>query len=326
MPARLVFPARQQVRLESFDLPAPQEGEVLIRTELSLMSTGTENIVFNQLYDPGTHWDNWVKHPFYPGYSAVGTVEESRSSALKPGDRVTVRSPHQSHSVGAGSDCSVIPGNVPVEHAAWYALAKIAFHGALAASYRLGDSVLVIGAGPIGQMSIRWARAAGAASILVVDPAGGRRLEMAKAGGATAVIAAPVAEARAAVLAANHGQLPRVVIDSTGHARVFAAALGLVAPFGRIVILGDTGQPAGQQLTSDVITRGLTIVGAHDCHETAEWNLPAIVGLFLSLAADGRFSLEGLNTHFFKPADCAEAYATANHERTKTMGILFDWR
>lgn len=322
---RLSFPGKQQVRYEEFELPPVREGEVLVRSEYSLMSTGTENIVFNRLFDSGTHWDHWVKYPFFPGYCAVGTVEISRGAALKAGDRVTARSPHQSHSVFPESKCCRIPDEVPFELAHWYALAKIAFHGALAAGYRLGDSVLVIGAGPIGQMSIRWARAAGAASILVVDSAA-ERMGMAKAGGATAAITASIDEAREAVLEANGGRLPRIVIDSTGNAKVFAAALGLADKYGKVVVLGDTGQPAGQQLTSDVVMRGITIVGVHDGHETEEWTATTITRYFLGLAATGRFPLEGLNTHFFKPEDCARAYETANRERAKTMGIVFDWR
>jgi hypothetical protein len=42
---------------------------------LSLMSTRTENIAFNRLLEAGSHWDRWVKCPFYPGYSAVGVVD-----------------------------------------------------------------------------------------------------------------------------------------------------------------------------------------------------------------------------------------------------------
>ncbi len=44
------------------------------------------------------------------------------------------------------------------------------------------------------------------------------------------------------------------------------------------------------------------------------------------MAASGRFSLAGLNSHYFKPEACVEAYETANRERAKTMGIIFDWR
>lgn len=321
---RIAFTGKQQVQLEAFDLPEPKVGEVRVRTHFSLMSTGTENIVFNRLFDPGTHWDNWVKYPFFPGYCSVGTVETA-GKKWKVGDRVAFRVGHRSHGVVAEDACHAVPDGLPLEQAVWFALAKIAFHGARAADYSLGDSVLVIGAGPIGQMSIRWAKAAGAASIAVVD-AVPDRMGMAQAGGATATLTLPIDQAKEAVLGANGGALPRVVIDSTGNAKVFAAALGLAERFGRVVVLGDTGQPGDQKLTSDVITRGLTVVGAHDGHNTPEWNESTIVPLFFSLAVTGRFSLEGLTTHRFQPAQCAEAYETANRDRAKTMGILFDWQ
>lgn len=323
---RLVFPGKQQVLIESFDPGQPAPGEVLIRMHLSLMSTGTENIVFNRLFDPGTHWDNWVRYPFYPGYSSVGVVEKVGEGVahLKVGQRVACRPGHRSHAVERAEGCHPIPDGVPFEQAVWFALAKITFHGAYAAGYSLGDSVLIIGAGPIGQMSIRWARAAGCASIIVVDTAA-HRMPLAEAGGATAIITSPIAGARDAVLAAGGGRLPRVVIDSTGHAGVFAAALGLAADRGKVVVMGDTGSPASQSLTSDVIMRGLTIIGAHDGHNTAEWNSSTIAQLFFNLVAGRRFSMGGLTSHVFAPDQCAEAYVLANRDRASTMGIVFDW-
>jgi len=323
---RLVFRGKQQVEIESFDPGLPGQGQVGIRTHLSLMSTGTENIVFNRLFDPGTHWDNWVKYPFYPGYCSVGTVEAVGEGVdkLKVGQRVTFRAGHRSYAVENADNCQVIPEGLPFDQAVWFALAKITFHGALAAGYSLGDSVLVIGAGPIGQMSIRWALAAGVANILVVDTAK-NRMPLAKAGGATALITSPIDQAREAVLAAGEGKLPRVVIDSTGNAAVFTAALGLAANHGKVIIMGDTGSPMQQSLTPDVIMRGLTITGAHDGHNTPEWNGPTITKLFLRLAASGRFPLGGLTSHVFKPEQCADAYAVANRDRAATMGLIFDW-
>ena len=276
---RVVFTGKQQVVLEGAGIEEPGAGEVLARTHFSLMSTGTENIVFNRLFDPGTHWDRWVKYPFYPGYSSVGEVIAvgPDAGALRIGDRVAYRASHASHATVTAARCYPIAHDLPMEHAVWFALAKIAYHGALAADHRLGDRVMVIGAGPIGQMAIRWARAAGAAAVIVVDLAE-KRLELATAGGASAVISLPVDQAREAILAANDGRLPETVIDSTGSATVFAAALRLVADRGKLVILGDTGQPAEQRLSPDVITRGLTIVGVHDTHNTAEWNDATIGG------------------------------------------------
>ena len=323
---RLVFPGKQHVEIESFDPGQPGVGEVLIRTHLSLMSTGTENIVYNRLFDPGTHWDNWVKYPFYPGYSSVGVVETLGEGVthLKVGQRIAYRPGHRSHGIEKAANCYPLPDGVPFEQAVWFALAKITFHGAHAADYRLGDSVLIIGAGPIGQMSIRWARAAGCTSIIVVDTAK-HRMPLAKAGGATALITAPIAEAREAILAAGGGKLSRVVIDSTGNAAVFTAALSLTANHGKVVIMGDTGTPAQQALTSDVIMRGLNIVGAHDGHNSADWNAGTITQLFLNLVDSGRYPMEGLTSHVFAPEKCAEAYATANRDRASTMGLLFDW-
>lgn len=325
-PFRLVFSGKQQVALEPFQLDPLTPNSVRIRTEFSLMSTGTENIVFNRFFDPGTHWDQWVKYPFYPGYTLVGTVEEVGPAVteIKPGDRVAARQSHRSHVVVEASQCFLIPQGLSFENAVWFSLAKIAFHGALAARYRLGDSVLIVGAGPIGQMSVRWARAAGAAAILVVDVVPDR-MKLARSGGATATITGTLDTAKAEILAACEGKSPRVVIDSTGNSDVFSKSLGVVADRGTVVILGDTGQPCHQTLTTEVITRGLTIVGTHDNHNTPEWNNHTISQLFFKLAESGRFSLEGLNTHRFLPHECEEAYTVANRDRSKTMGILFDW-
>jgi 2-desacetyl-2-hydroxyethyl bacteriochlorophyllide A dehydrogenase len=323
---RLIFPAKQTVILENFSLDQPGAGEVLVRMHCTLMSTGTENIVFNRLFDPGTHWDNWVKYPFQPGYTAVGTVEKLGEgvTTLKVGDRVACRRSHASHCVLGAADCFPIPDQIPFEEAVWFALAKIAFGGAREARYELGDSVLIIGAGPIGQMSIRWANAAGATPIVVVD-AVPNRMAAAKAGGATVTLSVPIDQAKEKILEATGGVMPRKVIDSTGNAAVFAAALKVVADHGTVVILGDTGQPTHQFLTGDVINRNLTVRGSHDRFSTAEWHGASITRLLYDLVESGRFSLKGLTSHVFKPEQCAEAYATANRDRASTMGILFDW-
>jgi 2-desacetyl-2-hydroxyethyl bacteriochlorophyllide A dehydrogenase len=323
---RIVFTGLQRVSLETFDPGVPGVEEVLIRTETSLISTGTETIVFNRNFDAGSLYDRWVKYPFYPGYASIGVVAALGDgvTSLAIGDRVAFRTCHCSHANIKVAACYRVPGELPATDAVWFAMAKIAFHGALAARHRLGDSVLIIGAGPIGQMATRWAYAAGVANLFVVDPLA-NRMVLAKAGGATAVIAAPIDQARDAILAANGAQLPRVVIDSTGNAAVFSAALGLVANHGLVVLLGNTGQPAQQVITGDVLRRGITIAGVHDTHNTPEWNDATITQLCFQLARTGRFSLSGLNTHWLSPTQCEDAYTIATREKATAMGVLFDW-
>ena len=327
MEKRLVFTGKCQVGMENFDLPEPKDGEVRVKTLTSLMSTGTENIVFNRNFDQGTHWDNWVKYPFYPGYASCAVIEKAGKDvkSVKMGDRVAVCKGHASGHVLPESECIPVPPQVSDEDVPWFKLAKISAMGAKVAALSLGKSVLVVGAGPIGQMAIRWCVASGSYPIIAIDSVP-MRIEMAKKGGATHGIVKPLGEAIEESNGICGGTGPDTVIDSTGHHQVFTDVLKVARKFGKVVILGDTGSPASQHLSSDVMSKGLHIVAAHDCHETADWDFRKISNLFFEMVKSGRFSLKSLNTHKFSPEKCVEAYKTANERRGETMGILFDWR
>ena len=325
-PTRFVFTGQREVHSESFERREMQPGQARVKAVCSLMSTGTENIVFNRLFAPGSHWDNWVKYPFYPGYLTIGRVIEvgSEVSNLKVGDLVGARRAHASEVIDDENALLPMPEGVDPEQLSWFGLAKIAFMGTQAAQYHIGDSVLIIGAGPVAQMAVRWAVASGAEHVIVADPIA-LRLEMAKRGGATHVIAESIDKCEPILREILGGNLPRVVVDSTGNAAVLPLALAVTQTHGRVVILGDTGNPGAQALTPDLITRGLTIVGAHDNLTQGEWDNARINRLFASLVTTGRFNLEGLTTHRFDPTKPEAAYAFANSNRGETMGIIFDW-
>lgn len=328
MPHRVVFGSHPgEVLLESFSPQAVTPGHLRVRTTWSLMSIGTEMTMLHHRFEPGTHWAKWMTYPFAcPGYSAVGIVEDVGEgvTTFAVGDRVTCRHGHASHMVVPLDRCCRIPDHVPDGEATWFALGKIAWHGLRAANVRLGETCLIIGAGPVGQMATRWAAVAGCGSVVVVDTSP-MRLELARSGGATHTIAKPAGEAEAEIIAACGGARPDIVIDSTGNAAVFSQALALVADRGRMVLLGDTGTPSQQHLSFDVILRGISIIGAHDCHEDARWNLSSISALFLDMVSRGRFPLAGLNTHSVSARKIPEAYALVERERATVMGMLFDW-
>lgn len=328
MAKRFVFTGKQSFVCEDFSPAALAADEVAVKNDYSLMSTGTENIVFNRLFDSGTHWDNWVKYPFYPGYAAVGKIVAvgDNVKSVAPGDRVAHRGNHASEAVCKEEEISKVPEGIDAKDAIWFALAKITFMGAKAANYFLGNTVLIIGAGPIGQMSIRWARAAGVSKIIVVDMVP-KRLEIAKDGGADVAINQPLSdELLDPIKEECRGELPEIVIDTTGSAPVFQEALKFAKNKGKVIVLGDTGTPTSQCLSSDVINRGLQIIGAHDCHTDEEWTSERIHQLFFSLLNTGRFPMEKLNTHTFGPDNGSEAYKIANENRGETMGIVFNWQ
>jgi 2-desacetyl-2-hydroxyethyl bacteriochlorophyllide A dehydrogenase len=323
---RIIFPEQNRVELETVTLPPVGPTDVLVRTTVSLMSTGTEGIVLRGLYSPGTSFAGYAQFPFYPGYASIGVVEERgvEVEGLAEGTVIAFRRSHGSCHVVPADDCVPVPNGVDPRDASWFALAVIAFRGAFAAQYNLGDDVLIVGAGPVGQMSIRWARVSGAHNIVIVDPFPDR-LKHAVRGGATATIAKTLEAAADGIASASGGQIPSIIVDTTGNADVFESMLRLAPKFGRIVLLGETGSPERQHLTSDLLGKGLTVVGAHDTHERDGWTGSRVQNLFFDLLASGRFDVTGLTTHTFRPVNAMAAYDLPNNDRGSTVGIAFDW-
>ncbi len=327
MPTRIIFPEKGQVALQDFELPDTGPGDIKVRTLYSLMSIGTESIILNQKYDPGTHFAKMFSFPqLQTGVQAVAEVEELGRdvSEFKVGDHIYMRKAHGSHQVLAAKDCSPIPQGIDLKSACWTGLAKTAYRAAWAGRFELGQHLLIIGAGPVGQMAIRWAAIAGTDSIAVVDlsPA---RLEHARLGGATHLFNSDIAECLDEIQALNAGVGPSIVVDVTGNPTVLKYALAAVAQFGKVILLGDTGYPSKQCLSSDVMTKGLTIQATHESHDRDGWTQRRIDRLFFGLVKRGRFDLSGLITHEFLPGDCEQAYALANEQRERVMGILFNW-
>ena len=324
---RITFPDRGKVELVSFEPHAPENGEVLVRTQYSLISIGTETTILHALYDTETHFDKTFSFPqLKTGVQAVGTIEAVGTGVrnYEVGDFVFMRMAHTSHWTLSEQQCSPVPEQVDPKNACWCGLAKTAFRAAYLAPFELGGNVLIIGAGPVGQMTLRWARAAGMQQIAVADIST-IRLQLAKRGGATDLFHGQLHDQKNALRSCNQGKGFDVVIDTTGNASVFSQALGMAACFGKLVLLGDTGYPSSQSLSSDMMTKGLTIVAAHDHHDRGGWTQSRVDALFYRLVSNREIELDGLITHEFAPADCVEAYALASDQRDQAVGILFDW-
>jgi threonine dehydrogenase-like Zn-dependent dehydrogenase len=190
--------------------------------------------------------------------------------------------------------------------------------------------VVVIGLGLLGQLVVQYVRLMGAREIIAIDIAL-MRLNMARAHGATQTLQMDVEAAREQVFDLTGGRLADMVYDVTGHSPVFSHALGLARRFGKVLLLGDTGTPADQRLTNDVVTRGVKIVGAHDgdapptASDYAYWTQENMGQLFLTYLQRGQMRVEDLVTHRFSPQDAPQAYQLLETERVTVMGIVFDW-
>jgi 2-desacetyl-2-hydroxyethyl bacteriochlorophyllide A dehydrogenase len=334
----IVFTGKDQVEVRREPVPALQSGQILVESQCTLISTGTEGIVLGRKFEAGTHWENWVKYPFAAGYNNAGRVIEVAPdvSRWKVGDRIASRSPHQQYRVlDAGTDdsssrLSHIPAAISDEEAAWFGMACIAQVGVHTAKHELGDAVVIVGLGLLGQLVTQYVRTLGARKIIVIDTSE-MRLEMAREHGATHVLKTGVQDARDRVLELTDGKGADVVYDITGFADVFAPALGLVRNFGKLVLLGDTGTPSSQRLTLDVITRGVRILGAHDEHapkqetDANRWTKRNMTDLFFTFLERGQMRVEDLITHRYAPQDAPAAYQMLQTNRATAMGIIFDW-
>jgi 2-desacetyl-2-hydroxyethyl bacteriochlorophyllide A dehydrogenase len=328
----VVFTGRNQVEVRTEPVMDPGPGEVLVRASKTLISPGTEGIALGRLFEEGSHWDRWVQYPFHPGYSLAGRVVAVGADVegVSEGDRVAVRKSHQQYVTAAPRALALIPDGLSDEAATWFGLANIAQNGVRRAEHGLGDSIAVIGLGPVGQLVIQYLRLLGARQVIAIDPAR-QRLELARAHGATVAVNAGAAEARDEVLHLTDGLGVDVVYDVTGAPSVFPAALGLLRRFGRLVLLGDTGTPTEQRLTGDVVTKGLRIVGAHDGNppatssDHAYWSHARMTELFFTYLQRGDMRVQDLITHRYAPAEARHAYDSLREHRFTTMGVIFDW-
>ena len=206
----VVFTGGRQVSFAEIDLPNPAPNEIALQTLVSLMSMGTEMICYRGESDPGSHWHNWVKYPFYPGYSNVGQVIKvgAEVEGFSEGDRVFCTASHRGHVNLAGDEPGIIkiPEEVSRDDAVWCMLATITQTAVRQAEHVMGDTAVVIGCGPIGQLVTQYLKVMGLRSVLVIDRIQAR-LDIALAHGATASFCGSAADAKDAVLESADGEL-----------------------------------------------------------------------------------------------------------------------
>ena len=164
---------------------------------------------------------------------------------------------------------------------------------------RVGETVVVQGAGPVGLSAVLVAKLAGASEIIVID-AFDERLETALKLGATATINLKEnAEARRDAINRRVGHLgPSLVVEAAGALPAFPEGVDITGNHGRYVILGLWGAIGTQPISPrDLSTKNLTIAGASfpkPKHYHGAMHLAARVQDQFPLAAliSHRFSIE----------------------------------
>ena len=231
----------------------PQGKEVLVRTDYTVISPGTELSVIM-----ATHTVRF-NYPTVPGYLCEGTVEAvgAEVTKLKVGDYVRCDKSNMSHFHVHEDNCRVVTEKVKPGTASFAGLMAIPLRGIRNAKIKLGDSVLVFGLGPIGLFATMLAKMDGATTVIGVDPIASRR-ELALTLGAD-IVAAPEAVTTTVKNSTQDGC--DVVVDATGTNKVISGALQYAVNFGRVIILGGIHGNAELDFYTYFQKRNLTMIG-----------------------------------------------------------------
>jgi len=316
MKARAVhFVAPRRVELRDVELPDPSEGQLLVATEWSGISSGTELLAWRGEVDPALPLDETLgalagtfAYPFRYGYSAVGQVVRP-AGPFTEGQRVFAFHPHQDRFVADPAEVVAIDGLDP-RAATLYPLVETALQVCLDAAPRLGETAVVVGQGAVGILVAALLARTGA-RVLAAEPDPARRA----AAGAFGVRAVDPGEVEEAVSAATGGRGADLVVEASGNPQALAAALGLLAHEGTALVCSWFGtKPVPLPLGADFHRRRLAVastqVSTLPAALTSRWDRARRAELAWRLARE--LPLAVLATHAFPFERAADAYAQAD--------------
>ncbi|HKQ70445.1 MAG TPA: zinc-dependent alcohol dehydrogenase family protein [Polyangiaceae bacterium] len=272
------------------DMPEPAMGpkDVLVRSRACGIC-GTDVHIWEGEFFP--------TYPLVPGHELAGEIVDVGAEVrdLKAGDRVMVdptvtceechfcMTQRQNHclswnAVGVTRDGGFAElVRVPAKNCYRFTRASFAegaFTEPLAcvvfgqdrARIDIGSEVLIVGAGPIGQLHVQASKANGAASVTVIDTVESK-LDLAKRMGATHAVVVDNA------LSEKLGKIARygfdVVIDATGNAKAVETSIRYIKNGGKFLIFGVCSPDAKIEISPfEIYRRDLSIIGSFAIRRT----------------------------------------------------------
>jgi predicted dehydrogenase/threonine dehydrogenase-like Zn-dependent dehydrogenase len=353
-------------------VPALQRGRVLVRTVASLISAGTERasveLVSKGLLQEARQRPDLVKavvakvksegllNTFASvrdkmaasqslGYSAAGIVVEVAEDVTEfhVGDRVACAG------VGFASHAEVLsvprnlcvhlPEQVSFEAGAFGTLGAIALQGVRLAEPTLGESIVVIGLGLVGQLTVQLLKANGCRVFgLDLDPA---RVALAMELGADrAVVSGEDAASEIDKWTRSRGADAVLITAATDSNQPVELAARVSRLKGRVIVVGMTGLDIPRQ---PFFSRELKLIismsygpGRYDPdyeergHDYplpyVRWTEKRNIESFLELINDGRVNVEKLTTHRFSIEEAERAYDLISGDSSEPyLGVVLNY-
>ena len=333
----VVVTGQNQVELQTTKVDAPPlaADELLIDTEYTFISSGTELANYTGREPKVFQKGEWCEYPWRSGYANVGVVREAGRGVTRaaPGDRVFTYGRHAS-TIRYSQDRLVAPVRQAMDPAVVAAsrMAGVAMTAIIVTEISANPWVVVFGLGLVGNLASQMFQIHGC-RVIGVDPVAERRA-LAQRCGIPHTIGGTPDEAHAQIQEITNGDLGDITVDAVGHSAVVMQALHATANHGQIIILGSPRVSVPGDLTtllSDTHLRWITIRGA------LEWCVPMYPDIgkrpsqwskqqtIFDWMARGQLHVAPLISHRLKPEQIKQAYDGLLTESNIYTGVVLDW-
>ncbi len=323
----ICFPAANEVDFTTIDVPTPGREQIITKTILSGVSTGTETRVWRGKEDPNAF-------PLIPGYENVGVIlGVGEDVALQPGTLVfhsgsdftgefsRLWGAHSEYCLIREANAVPIPDNVSARDAVHTIVGAIALHGIHRGHVVETDKVAIVGLGLIGHLAAQCAKAQGAFVIAVdYDQS---RLDAIRPHADICLNATGI-NVEERIKALTDGGVD-VVVDVTGVANAADSIARFIytqpwappyPPNGRVVLLGSYSEPISFSYHPTLFANEPDILPSRYCTRAEMEEIVAMM-------ADGRLTPSRIPADIHPVQDAVSAY----HElvEKKKMRLLFEW-
>ena len=220
----------------------------------------------------------------------------------------------------AADFCFKLPDHVSMEEGALLEPLSVGVHACRRAEVGLGSEMLILGAGPIGLVTLLTARAMGASKVMITDLVQ-QRLDVAKELGATHTLLTKPDDKSEDVAKKVHemmGMQPDIAIDCCGAESTTRLAIFATRSGGCCVIVGMSGSADTKLPLINALAREVDIRGVFRyCND-----YPAA----LAMVASGKVNVKRLITHHFDIKETLKAFETARYGYDGAIKVMIHVR
>jgi 2-desacetyl-2-hydroxyethyl bacteriochlorophyllide A dehydrogenase len=336
----VLFTAPRRVELHQDPLPAPDDGQLLVRTRLSGISAGTELMLYRGEAPaelaadealPALRGD--LSFPLQYGYCAVGQVLEAGAQVDQGwvGRRVFAFQPHTSCFLAHASSLLPLPDDLGDELALLLPSMETALHLVHEGGPLAGECVAVFGQGLVGLLTVALLARFPLQTLVTLEPLAERRAASVRLG-AHASLDPAEAGWRQALLECFGQSAPQAGADLayelSGRPETLNLALESTAYDGRVVVGSWYGRKiAALELGGRFHRSHLRIIASQVSRVQPElsgrWTKPRRLQAALEMLR--RIRPSGLITHRFRLAEAAEAYQLLDQHPERALQVVLSY-